>query len=244
MEPGNNYEFSYEMRNYPNPNYYEFVNNPSDYKNTYYTAPSPEDYKEDDYNQDKYKEMIEAKKKRWIYEDKRGKIISYLFSLEYPFIIISVPIFLVMLGIYMLIFVFSNSKDAIISFGLIYYFWLWGIWIFQLYILITKNYYRRGISTMSIPVFLYIVTVIQSGIIYSITRNRNFNAFVGMDENFSQISIFGLSIFLAIETIPGLGTGSIFPGLAQYNAFLGVGLNSLQGSALLILIFIHCYFSI
>ena len=160
-------------------------------------------------------------------------IARLLFSLEYPFFLSSVTIYSIFFIIYCLVFTLSENSDAIIALGIIFFFWGWAIWAYQLYVLITKSFLKLGARLFSIPTFLWIVTVYQFTMIYSVARDRSSDVFVGIIGDFSRISIIGLCSFLAVETNPGLGTGSVFANTSEPWGPLTIALNSITGWVLI-----------
>lgn len=170
---------------------------------------------------------------QWLYETDEGLFFSYILSLEFPYAIGTLSIWTVLFIIFSFLFCLTDSTIAILVVGFITYAWFWVIWVYQLYILITISYRRLNISVLTVGVFMYISTILQNGVLYSMIRYLHEEAFFGMMGDFSRISILGLSVFLAIETDAGLGTGAVFANFNQVYGFPGIAINSLQGIILL-----------
>lgn len=154
--------------------------------------------------------------------------LTWLYSLEYPYFLVSVPIHTIMFITYALTFTLTSNHEAIMALSLLTFLYGWGFWIYQLYVIITQSYYRNGTRLFSIPTFLYITSLYQYTCIYSLAWDRSNDVFIGMDGNFSKISILGLSAFLYVETNGSLGTGSIFGNTSEVWGMFLIALNSIS----------------
>lgn len=178
---------------------------------------------------------------QWMYYGKLGRIVGIIFSLEFPFFFGPVIISSVLWLIFFLVFLYTDNEGAIISLGTIFYVWVWGLWAFQLFILITQSYYKVNSHIISIFAFLFSLTLLQNTVTYSVIRFLNPGAFSGMIGDFSKLSIFGLCMFLAVETSTGLGTGAIFAFPVTPWSYLLILLNSMQyiiASSFLLVVFL------
>jgi len=179
---------------------------------------------------------FEQEHDQWLYTTIWGKILTYMFSLEWPYLISTMVIQSVVYLIFCLLFVFVEDTTPSIVFGIFFYVWNWIIWGYQIFTLVKVAYRRLDINVLTVASLLYLVTIQQYGVIYSVVRVMDPDSFVGMLGNFSRSSILGLGHFLAVETIAGLGTGAIFANNTTQSGFWFVGLNSVKSIVLLQLV--------
>lgn len=162
---------------------------------------------------------------------------QWLFSLEYPFFFVSMGIYSTLFVIFVLVFVLTRDHDAIIALGIIFHVWGWGIWAFQLWVLIRKKFWAIGSRLFAIPTFLYLATVYQFTMVYAIARDRSSDTFIGAEGDLTRIEIIGILAFLANETIGSLGTGSIFGNTSEFSGPFLIALNSIAAWVLVAFIF-------
>ena len=182
------------------------------------------------------KSSFEIKHHQWLYTTILGKILSYLLSLEWPYLASTMAFQSVVYFVFCMLFIFVDDPTAAITFGIFFYVWCWIIWIYQIFTLVTVAYRRLDINVLTVAALLYFITIQQYGVIYSVVRVLDPDAFVGMQGGFSRASILGLGHFLAVETIAGLGTGAIFANNTTQSGFWFVGLNSVKSIVLLQLV--------
>jgi hypothetical protein len=153
--------------------------------------------------------------------------LTWMYSLEYPYFLCSVPAYSLSFIIYALVFTLTDNHDAIAALAIPFHLYGWGFWIYQLYVIITQSYHRKGSRLFSIPILLYITSLYQFVYIYTLSWDRSNDVFIGMEGNFSRISILGLSTFLYVETNGSLGTGSIFGNTGEVWGMFTIALNSI-----------------
>ena len=173
---------------------------------------------------------FEEQHSQWLYTTEIGKILTYTLSLEWPFFISTFIIESIIYLVFCLIFVFVEDEVPSVVIGIFFYAYCWFIWGYQIYTLIKVAYRHLKLSVLSIGITLYLITIQQNGVIFSVVRILDTSAFVGIEPGFSRSSILGLSHFLGIETIAGLGTGAIFANNTTQTGFWFVAICSAQGS--------------
>jgi len=185
----------------------------------------------------------------WIYGTKCGKIITHLFSLEGNFAITTSFIISILTILYTLLDVYVENYKPALSIAIIIYVYCFGIFGFHIYLLITLKFYSLRDTNYSPTKFydfikiaiimlalLYIITIIQNAVIYSIITKIDENAFVGISADLDNISRIGLSLYFSVETITGLSTGgAAFPDRPA--AYITVSIQSSQSVVLFYLMF-------
>lgn len=175
----------------------------------------------------------------WLYNTRSGKVLSNLFSLEWPFILNTYFIYFILIGVFFLT-EFIAQTSVSVTFAVIVYVYSFGIIFYMLYVIISAHWYALDSddahenldifarnALISIALF-YTTILLQNAILASAIVGLHPNAFVGISGDNVTIEIIGKSFFLALETTAALGTGAIFANPSSSFGFILIGIQSIE----------------
>ncbi len=153
-----------------------------------------------------------------------------MFSLRAPYALYTVLLNVVLLIIFTIVHLSGGSKGVVLGFALLYAGHSLIVWIMFVIVLFRSErdpFIVKHVNLWRLA-FLFVVTIFQYGILYSAMLNYEPDSLFGVPPDSSRGRIFRRGLFLATETMGGLGSGAIFAKEDSEVPFVLIGLNSTQ----------------
>ncbi len=157
-----------------------------------------------------------------------------MISLRDAYAAYTVALNLSLFVVFVIVHLSGASNGVTLAFALAYAIHAAAVWIFFVIVLFRseRNPFIVKHVTLWRLAFLFLITIFEYGALYAATLNYDLTVMTGVPPGSGRGLILRRGLFLATETMGGLGSGAIFATEDSELPFVLIGLNTTQSLVL------------